>query len=144
GSRVNEQQLANLRPAMDAALVTAAQVAGETPPVQPFAKFASSTDYLTEVDSKPLNTYIAGGGTRNLLWHNPKYAVVEFCPARKVTLAPGEKPPAPTCDPLQDSQFAVMTYNYGTLRQPPAMYFLVFLALFLLSLAGLHWHEKDA
>jgi hypothetical protein len=145
GTRVDEQSLANLRPALDSALVTAPQIAGErsTTP-QPFAKFSSSTDYLTEVNGKPLNSYIAGGGTRNVIWHNPKYAVVEFCPAKKVTVAPGQKPPAPSCDPLGGTQVAVLTYNYGTLRQPPGMYFVVFLALFLLSLAGLHWHEKDA
>jgi len=144
GSRVDEQSLANLRPALDAALVTAPQVEGQEAPTQPFAKFSSSTDYLTEVNSKPLNSYIAGGGTKNVLWHWPKYAVVEFCPSKKVTVAPGQKPPAPTCDPLGGTQVAVLHYNYGTLRQPPGMYFVVFLALFLLSLAGLHWHEKDA
>ena len=55
---------------------------------------------------------------------------------------PGE---APTCDPLQDKQYAVLTYNFGSLREPVVFQFwLPSVLLFGLSLLGLHWYELDA
>jgi len=33
--------------------------------------------------------------------------------------------------------------DFGSLRQPPLLYFLGSLVLFLLSLRGLHWYELD-
>jgi hypothetical protein len=139
GGKVTEEQLALLRPALDAALVTVQPVAGEEPHEQPFAEFDASTDFLTEVDEQPIRAHIVGGDSRNVFWHDPEHAVVAFCPSREVGI--GE---APACDPLQDVRYAILEHDLGTLRQPTFMYFAMFLILFLLSLAGLHWYEKDA
>jgi hypothetical protein len=131
--------LANLRPAMDAALVHTAPVANQEAAPQPFAKFEASLDYLT--DFKGYQTAIIGGGTKNLFWHYPKYAVVQFCAAAKNTPAGA----VPTCDPLQDKQYAILTYNFGSLREPVVFQFWVpSVLLFGLSLLGLHWYELDA
>jgi hypothetical protein len=140
GRVVSEEQLALLRPAIDAALVTVQPVAGEEPHEQPLAQFGSSTDFLTEVDGEPIRAHVVGGNSKRLFWHEPEHAVVAFCP----TLKPTPIGEAPRCDPLKDVQYAVLEHDLGTLRQPTFMYFASFLVLFLLSLAGLHWHEKDA
>jgi hypothetical protein len=138
GDAATEVQLGNLRPAMDAALVTAAPIAGVTPPNQPFAKFKASLDYLT--DFPGYKTWIIGGGTNNLFWHHPKYAAVQFCPVEANTPAGT----APVCDPLQDTSYAILTYNYGSLREPVVFQFWIpSILLFGLSLLGLHWYETD-
>jgi hypothetical protein len=141
GTKVTEDQLALLRPAMDAGLVTASAEGahGEEPPEQPFAEFQSSTDFLTEQNDQPISAFTVGGETDKLIWHTPEYAVVAFCETRPNTPA-GE---APTCDPLAGTRYAVLEHDLGTLRQPTFAYFAAFLVLFLLSLAGLHWYEKD-
>jgi hypothetical protein len=139
GSPVDSTGLANLRPAMDAALVHITPVAGETAPTQPFAKFTQALDYLTEFPN--YKTFIAGGGTRNLFWHNPKYAAVQFCPKDPNAPIGG----TPTCDPLEDKQYAILAYNFGSLRQPVVFQFWIpSVLLFALSLLGLHWYELDS
>ena len=138
GSTVDSAGLANLRPALDAALVHITPVAGETAPPQPFAKFDAALDYLTDFEG--YQTFIVGGGSKNLFWHDPKYAVVQFCP--KDPNAPVSKP---SCDPLQDKQYAVLSFDFGSLRQPVIFqFFIPSVLLFALSLLGLHWHEQDA
>jgi hypothetical protein len=139
GTRADETELANLRPAMDAALVHAALVENVKPVPQPLAKFEASLDYLT--DFKGYKTSVIGGGTKNLLWHNPRYAAVQFCPTAPNTPIGT----APTCDPLQDTQYAILSYNFGSLREPVVFQFwLPSVLLFGLSLLGLHWYELDA
>jgi hypothetical protein len=139
GTKADVTELANLRPALDAALVRAAEIANEEDVEQPLARFDASLDYLTDFEG--YRTFVIGGGTKNLFWHNPRYAAVEFCPAAPDTPA-GE---APTCDPLEDKQFAILTYDFGSLRQPVVFQFLIPSALlFGLSLLGLHWYELDA
>ena len=139
GTQADETELANLRPAMDAALVHTAPVANAEPVEQPLAKFESSLDYLT--DFKGYKTVVVGGGTKNLFWHNPRFAVVQFCPTDLPTPV-GE---APTCDPLQDKKYAILTFDFGSLRQPVVFQFwLPSVLLFGLSLLGLHWYEQDA
>lgn len=139
GTKADTTELANLRPALDAALVHTAPVANEEPVPQPLAKFDTSLDYLT--DFKGYKTAVIGGGTKNLFWHNPRYAAVQFCPTAPNTPA-GE---APTCDPLQDKQYAILTFDFGSLRQPVVFQFwLPSVLLFGLSLLGLHWYEQDA
>src|SRR4051794_35465790 len=139
GTPATKTSLANLRPALDAALVHATPVAGEEAPAQPFAKFDAALDYLT--DFQGFQTFTIGGGTKNLIWHNPRYAVVQFCPKDPNTPL-GE---TPTCDPLEDKQFAVLSFNLGSLRQPVIFQFWIpSVLLFGLSLLGLHWHELDA
>jgi len=138
-TNASETDLANLRPAMDAALVRTAVVANQEAVPQPLAKFDTSLDYLTDFEG--YKTAVIGGGTKNLFWHNGKFAVVQFCPTAPNT-PPGE---VPTCDPLQDKQYAVLTYNFGSLREPVVFQFwLPSVLLFGLSLLGLHWYELDA
>src|SRR4029077_18597362 len=94
GTRADATELANLRPALDAALVHTAPVANQEPVPQPLARFDASLDYLTDFEG--YKTAVIGGGSRNVLWHNPKFAAVQFCPTQP-------DPPvgvAPTCDPL--------------------------------------------
>ena len=138
GTPANETQLANLRPAMDAALVRAALVENTPPVPQPLAQFDASLDYLT--DFQGYQTSVIGGGTKNLFWHNPRYAAVQFCPT-----APNVPIGAiPTCDPLQNKQYAILAYNFGSLRQPVIFQFwLPSVLLFGLSLLALHWYELD-
>jgi hypothetical protein len=139
GTAVDDAGLANLRPALDAALVRVTPPAGETAPAQPFAKFNASLDYLT--DFQGYQTFIVGGGTKNLFWHNPKYAAVQFCPMDPNTPVGV----APTCDPLGDKQYAVLAFDFGSLRQPVVFqFFIPSVLLFGLSLLGLHWHEQDS
>jgi hypothetical protein len=138
GTPANEVQLGNLRPAMDAALVTASPIEGVTPPVQPFAKFAASLDYLT--DFTGYQSFLTGGDTSNFFWHTPKYAVAQFCPVDPNLVAGA----VPVCDPLQDKSFAILSYDYGSLRQPVVFQFWIpSVLLFGLALLALHWYETD-
>jgi hypothetical protein len=138
GTPANVVQLGNLRPAMDAALVTAAPIEGVTPPVQPFAKYAASLDYLTGFPGN--KSYLIGGETSNLFWHTPKYAIAEFCPVDP-NLPAGA---VPVCDPLQNHSFAVLAYDYGSLRQPVIFQFWIpSVLLFGLAILALHWYETD-
>lgn len=148
---------ATIKPFVDAALVTVTPPANETPPEQPFAKYTSASYYLTErpVDKngdplvpgeEPWGTRTIGGGSKAIFWHNPWYAVVEFCDVKTKPdnkyLALGEVPDA-VCKPGAPHQYAVLLRDYGSLRLPPAMYLVGSLALFLMSLFGLHNYEKD-
>ncbi len=142
GDPVEAEGLALLRPAIDGALVTAAPEGAEEPPEQPFAEFGRSTDFLTDFEG--FQTFTVGGGTRNLLWHNARYAVVEICNALPQTAVAGQPPPTPSCDPLTPKRYVVMEYDFGSLRQPPWVYFFTSLVLFGLFLLGLHWYEQDA
>jgi hypothetical protein len=142
GDAVNAEELAQLRPAVDAALVTAQAEGGAETEPQEFAEFGRSTDFLTDFEG--FQSFTTGGGSRNLFWHYPRYAVVEFCHTLAVEPAPGEAPPPPRCDPLTGKRYAVLEYDFGSLRQPPWVYFFTSLVLFGLFLLGLHWYEKDA
>ena len=76
----------------------------------------------------------------NFFWHTPKYAVAQLCPTKLPTPAGA----APVCDPLQDVSYAVLSYDYGSLRQPVVFQFWIpSVLLFGLSLLGLHWYETD-
>ena len=142
GTAQNEEELAQLRPAVEGALVRHAAEGGVEPEPQEFAEFARSTDFLTDFDG--YQTYVVGGDSDRLFWHTPKYAVVEFCETLEQPVVAGEAPPEPTCDPLAGRRFVVMQYDYGSLRQPPWIYFGISSLLFALFLLGLHWYEKDA
>jgi hypothetical protein len=69
---------------------------------------------------------------------------VQFCTKLQVEVTAGEAPPAPECDPLVPKQWAVMQYDYGSIRQPPWVYFGVSVLMLGMFLLGLHWYEKDA
>jgi hypothetical protein len=140
GTKLQAPDIATIRPAIDAAFVTpTTPVAGAKP--SPFAKFTSSSQYLT--GEQGLTAFVTGGGTKNFFWHYPKYAAIEFCQVKVVNVPFGEKPPAPVCDPLQPTNFVILERDLGSLRQPPFVYFVCFLLLFGLSLLGLHWYELD-
>ena len=84
-----------------------------------------------------------GGGTKNVLWHHPRYAAIEFCTAATEETQFGQRQPTDRCDPNLDSRFAVLERDLGTLRKVP-VYYLIFSAVFFAaSLLGLHWYELD-
>ena len=57
------------------------------------------------------------------------------------SLPPGS---VPACDPLQDKSFAVLSFDYGSLRQPVVFQFWIpSVLLFGLALLALHWYESD-
>jgi hypothetical protein len=136
--------ITQVKPAIDAAIVTAAPVAGQTPPEQPFATLglSSSTDYLLGFPGARSYQYI--DKTENFLWHRHRYAALEFCMVNKD--ASGNVingPNGPECDPLQPTHFAIVSYDYGSIRKPVVFYWLFSVVFFGLSLLGLHWWEKD-
>jgi hypothetical protein len=141
GEPLTAEQLTNLKPARDAPLVPAAVVAGQEPKPQPLATLGitASTDYLADFEG--FQSYQIGGGTKNLFWHNPRYAAVQICIAKKD--ATGNTVTPPTCDPLQSKQYVVLSYDFGSLRQPVVAYWFAAVILFGLSLLGLHWYETD-
>jgi hypothetical protein len=142
GKKQTIDDLAQLRPAVEGALVKKNTPANQEAPSQPLATFAVSTNLLTDFDG--FQTYVVGGETKNLLWHKNKYAAVEFCSKLQVEVAPGEKPPLPVCDPLVAKKYAILQRDYGSIRQPPWVYFGFSVVLFGLFLLGLHWYELDS
>ncbi len=139
---VPDDELANLRPAIDGALVTAQPAVNEVAPEQPYAQFAAATDFLTGSDYALLAKE-TGGGDRMVVFHEPHYAIVQICPAATVTTDASGNVSDPKCDPTQQTKTVVLQRDLGSLRQPPWLYFLGSLVLFLLSLRGLHWYEQD-
>lgn len=143
GDRIEtEEGLAQLQPGVEAALVRPSAEGEEEAEPSEFAEFETSSDLLTGFEGA--ETFTVGGGTKNLFWHHPLFAVVEFCPVADAEVEPGEAPPPAACDPLADTRFLVMQFDFGSVRQPPWIYFGVSVVLFALSMLGLHWHEKDA
>jgi hypothetical protein len=133
-----------IKAAVDARLVTTAPVAAFALPadINKFARFTTVTDF------KEVKYYEIGGSTPHLVdWqlnHKPLYAVVQFCGVLPNTLPFGVPPPTPTCDPSSTkSGFAILRFEYGSLRIPPFVAFLASSILFGLGLLSLHWREKD-
>ncbi len=133
--------LTNLKPAIDAAIVPTVPVAGQEPKPQPFATLGikGSTDYL--LDFAGYVSYAYPDRSSNLFWHKHRYAAVQLCMAKKDAQGNNVIPPA--CDPLQDTHYIVLSYDYGSLRQPVVAYWFASVLLFALSLLGLHWWERD-
>ncbi len=134
-----------VKAAADGRLVIAQPTANiALPPNQnEFAQFSASTDYQE-------TTYRQVGGStpRLISWqlnHKPLYAVVGFCALAPDTLPFGLPPPKPTCDTGSGAKhgYAILAYNYGSLRIPPVVAFISSLILFSLGLLGLHWRERD-
>ena len=134
-----------VKPAVDAAIVTAPTVAGQEPPDQPFAgdlNISSSTDYLLEFPGSRSYQYI--DKTQNFFWHRHRFAAIQFCMVNKdANNNVINGPNGPECDPLQPTHFAILSYDYGSIRLPVVFYWLFSLIFFGLSLLGLHWWEKD-
>lgn len=144
GSAGTPDLVTQVKPAIDAALVTATPVAGTTPTPQPLATLgiSSSTDYLLVFPSSQSFQY--KDKTENFFWHRHRYAAMELCLARKDatnTLVNG--PNGPVCDPLKPTHFAILSYDYGSVRKPVVFYWLFSLLFFGLSVLGLHWWELD-
>jgi hypothetical protein len=133
-----------VKPAIDAAVVAAAPVAGQEAKPQPLATLgvSSSTDYLLEFTGSKSFQYI--DKTQNFFWHRARYAAIELCLARKdAANALVNGPKGPVCDALKPTHFAILSYDYGSVRKPVVFYWLFSLLFFGLSLLGLHWWEKD-
>jgi hypothetical protein len=143
GSVLAPKAATTIRSFLDGAFVTATPPLGEEKPVQPFAQYQASTKYITDDPTQGLKTYQTGGGSKNLLWHHPKYAAVEVCDALEQVVPFGQAPPLPKCDPAKNRKIAVLIYDYGSVRLPPVCYLIGSLILFILSLLGLHWYEMD-
>ena len=62
---------------------------------------------------------IVGGGAKNVFWHVPRYAAVQFCP-KDPNQPLGQ---VPRCDPLGGTQYAILRYDFGSLREPNLMAF---------------------
>jgi hypothetical protein len=139
-----ETLVTQVKPAIDAALVTAAPVAGEEPPEQPFADLGivSSTDFLLSFPGSGKWEYT--DKTQNFFWHRHRYAAVELCLARlDAGGSPINGPNGPVCDPLKPTHWAILSYDYGSVRKPVFFYWIFSLMFFGLSLLLLHWWEKD-
>lgn len=132
GEKATDDEIATIRPAIDAALVKIESLPGHPAPEQPLAKFSTSADYAVGT-SVGLGGFVTGGGDKNVFWHVPEYAVIQFCPATAEL----------TCQPGSPVQLAVLEHDLGSMKLPPLMYFLASLVLFVLSLLGLHWRERD-
>jgi hypothetical protein len=144
GRVVPATQAAVIKAAVDARLVTVPPVATFTLPADTnkFARFEKVTDF------KEVKYYEVGGSKPRLLdWqlnHKSLHAVVQFCGVLPSNLPFGVPPPPPTCDPTSTkSGFAILKFNYGSLRIPPFVAFLSSSILFGLGLVSLHWREKD-
>lgn len=145
GTPGDQNLVTQVKPAIDAAIVSATPVAGAPPVVQPFATLGltSSTNYLLDFPGSHSYQYI--DKTKNFFWHRHRYAAEEICLARldatgsPVIDAKGNS----VCDPLKPTQYAILSYNYGSIRKPVVFYWLFSLLFFGLSLLGLHWWEKD-
>jgi hypothetical protein len=145
GTPGTQELITGVKPAIDAAIVAAAPVAGQTAAAQPFATLgiSSSTDYLLTFPGSKSYQYI--DKTENFFWHRHRYAALELCLARlDVTGSPATDAGGnPVCDPLKPTHYAILSYDYGSVRKPVVFYWLFSLLFFGLSLLGLHWWEQD-
>jgi hypothetical protein len=144
GRVVPTTQAAVIKAAVDAKLVTTPPVAAFTLPADAnkFARFDKVTDF------KEVKYFEVGGSKPHLIdWqlnHQSLYAVVQFCGVLPNNLPFGLPPPPPTCDPTSTKGgYAILKFNYGSLRIPPFVAFLASSILFGLGLLSLHWREKD-
>jgi hypothetical protein len=142
GNALDPKAATTIRSFLDSAFVRVNPPVGVTPPTQPFAQYTTASEYLTDNPDQQLTTFVTGGGTHNLFWHNPRYAAVEVCTALVQPVPFGEPPATPKCD-ASERKVAVLVYDYGSIRLPPVCYLAGSLILFILSLLGLHWYELD-
>lgn len=130
GTEVAEGDRSDLDAAAEAALT------GEE---SELATFTSSADYLV------VDAYDVGGEKENLFWHVPHYATVTVCPvdADALEVPVGDPVPDPQCLAGEPTQTLVLLRDLGSIRQPPWIVFGASSVLFILSLLGMHWREKD-
>ena len=144
GRKVPVASQSDLKAVVDANLVTQQPIANipAKPDANKYAEFQLVTEYTTT------NYYEIGGSNPHLLdWqisHKPLYAVVQFCAVPPSNLPFGVPPPPPTCDKTSPKNgFAILKRDFGSLRIPPFVTFVISVILFSLGLLALHWREKD-
>jgi len=146
GTKVGQSKSADVKAAVDAALVTKEEVLAEGPlpeDANKFARFEEVTEYKIE------STYEIGGSNPNPLdfelTHTPLFAVAEFCQVQDPGLPFGVAPPKnPKCENDSDlNGFMVLSRDLGSVRVPPMVAFGASLLLFVLGLLALHWRERD-
>jgi hypothetical protein len=120
--------------------------------------FESAADYVKldafETGGKPKRT-VACPDDGDLLcraWHRiklaltpthpPHFAVVQVQPVLAQEAVPGAAPPLPVADESQPVVSVVMVRDLGSVRQLPATYFVISLALFIVFALMLHYREK--
>jgi hypothetical protein len=144
-NKASDIDASNVAAAVDAALITkvSTPTVTYTPNDNRFAKFQAITDFMV------LQTWTVGGSDPQF-WkgefnHSTKYAVVEYCATAQVEQTFGLPPLPPECASGADAQYGylVVKYDYGTLRLPPFVVFVIVTILFGLGLLMLHWREKD-
>lgn len=130
-----------LRPAVEAALVTPEAVAGEPAETGPLNQFDAASNVVTDLEG--LDAYVVGGESKNLFWHEHRYAAVQFCSKLQVDVDLNAPLPDTQCDEAEPTQWIVLEYDYGSLRLPNVFYFLVSSLLFGLGLYALHVKERS-
>ncbi len=144
-NRASQTDASNVASAVDAALITkvSTPTITYTPNDNRFAKFQDITQFMV------LQTWTVGGSEPHFYKgefnHSTKYAVIEYCKTATVVQTFGLPPLPPECASGADAQrgFVVATFDYGTLRLPPFVVFVIVSILFGLGLLMLHWREKD-
>jgi hypothetical protein len=149
GRKVTAIEAANVKAAVDTALVTQPEIKaqGKLPPnTNKYARFDLVTRY------KILKTYELGGGKPNPLsfefTHKPLFAVAQFCevePPDPIKYPFGVAPPKnPAClAGSTKSGWLIIERDLGSVRMPPVVAFISFTLLFALGLLMLHWRERD-
>jgi hypothetical protein len=135
-----------VKPFVDASLVTANTPANEEPPEQPLAEYSSASEFITDSDTEDVHTYVTGGETKAIFWHEAEYAAAEFC---DVATKPND--PAlefgevvtPRCLPGAPKRYLILQHDLGSIRLPPLIYLIGSSVVFALSLLSLQWYEKD-
>lgn len=104
-----------------------------------FDLFGSAGDFLV------VNAVVEGGGRKWPFWWSEKttYAAVELCRATSPEARPLEPPPAPECDPGEDTVWVVSVHDLGARRLPAWFFFAGSTLLFALTLFSLHVYERD-
>jgi hypothetical protein len=155
GHKVDAIEQANVKAAVDAALVTKVDTAIQkfTPEDNKYALYEDVTKYLVT------STFEVGGSKPSWLdfqfRHTPRYAVVKFCGAAANTQPFGVAPDTPSCaapgaiDPATGNDlsahngYVILEFNLGDVKFPPIVAFASAALLFSLGLLMLHWYEKD-
>jgi hypothetical protein len=146
----------NLKAVVDQVVVTPKGTPGSdaVATTNKFAIYEDSTLYLVphyfEIGGGKLFSQVKAhvSGTFPLLHvslHQPLYAVVDICPIDQAAqVVPfGDPPPTPVCDTSKPITSIVFERDLGSVRVPPFVALLGSSVLFILSLLGLHWRERD-
>ncbi len=143
---VETTEAANVKAAVDEALVTDVETATHTPAedANEFARFDDVTQYQV------LETFETGGSSPQF-WqleftHTPLYAAAQFCEVDQQDpedVNVGLPPIPPECADGGETGWVVLTRDLGSLRFPPFVAFVAFTILFVLGLLMLHWRERD-